>query len=362
MVAVRRWLAVLVLVVVVFGAAILSRGDIPCDVLESQPACYVALAPGPVEDSLAIVEVDGTPTFPSIGELLLTTISVQDSLGLTTWFQSVTSASTETVPREQVFPAGVDPDELRDRNLAAMADSQLTATIAGLTEVGYDLEGQGARIVLVTEDAVTDELQEGDVIVAVGPDRDAVEDSTDVVGMVQAGSPGDSLQVHVERGGQQETITVELGASPDDPDLAFVGVLLMTEVDLPVDIDIDAGSIGGPSAGMIFALTIVDLLGEDDLTGGEVIAGTGTIDRDGIVGPVGGVRQKVIGATDPRDGQAPATVFLVPRANFEDAQDAQVRRDITVVPVDDLSDAMTALSTLRDGGDPEGSLVLSTGR
>lgn len=358
----RRWIGVLVLVVVVFGAAILSRGDIPCEVLTTQPVCYVALAPGPVEDSLSIVDIDGAETFPSVGELLLTTISVQDSLGLAAWFRSVTSSATETVPREQVFPTGVDRDELRERNLAAMSDSQLTATIAGLTEAGFELTPEGARIVLVTEDAVTDELREDDVIVAVGPDRQPIEDSGQVVEAVQANDPGDRMTFHVERNGEPETLEVTLGSSPDDPDVAFVGVLLMTEIDLPVDIDIDAGSIGGPSAGMIFALTIVDLLGEDDLTGGHVVAGTGTIDREGLVGPVGGVRQKVIGATGRRDGQDPATVFLVPRANLDDARGAPVRRDITVVPVDELSDALAALAVLRDGGEPAGSLLLSAGR
>lgn len=348
--------------VVLFGTAILSRGDIPCEILATQPVCYVALAPGPVEDSLSIVDVDGAQTFPSMGELLLTTISVQDSLGLATWFQSVTSSSTETVPREQVFPTGIDRDELRERNLAAMSDSQLTATIAGLTEAGFELTPEGARIVLVTEDAVTDDLREDDVIVAVGEERRPIEDSGQVVEAVQANAPGDQMTFHIERAGQAQTVEVTLGGSPDDPDAAFVGVLLMTEIDLPVDIDIDAGSIGGPSAGMIFALTIVDLLGEDDLTGGQVVAGTGTIDREGLVGPVGGVRQKVVGATDRRDGQDPATVFLVPRSNLDDARGAPVRRDITVVPVDELTDALTALAVLRDGGEPDGALVLSAGR
>lgn len=357
----RRWVALFALLVVVFGAAVLSRGDIPCGVLETQPACYVALAPGPVEDSLSIVDVEGAATFPSVGELLLTTISVRDQLGLTTWFQSVTSAATDTVPRDEVYPTGIDRDELRERNLAAMADSQLTATIAGLTEAGYQLDSEGARIAFVTEDAVTDELVEGDVIVAIGPDRTPVEDSAAVVEIVQDHEPGDDLAFHLERDGQQETVEVTLGASPDDPEVGFVGVLLLTEVDLPVEIDIDAGSIGGPSAGMIFALTIVDLLGEEDLTGGHVVAGTGTIDRGGTVGPVGGVRQKVVAATDRRDEQPAATVFLVPRDNLDDARGAPVQGDVTLVPIDDLSGALDALATLRDGGQPDGSLLLSAG-
>ncbi len=356
----RRWIGIIVVLVLVVGGIVLSRGDVPCDVLESQPACYVAMSPGPTSDTLSIVDVEGADTYTSLGEMLLTTISVQDGLNLSSWFQAVTSSSIDTVPRDQVYPTGVDRDEIRERNAAAMADSQLTATIAALDTAGYDLEGEGARVVMVAEDAVTDELEEDDLIIAVQGDRE-VNDSTDVVEAVRENQPGDPFSLTLLRDGEELTVEVELGSSPDDDEIAYVGILLTTEIDMPVDVVIDAGTVGGPSGGLIFALSIIDVLGEDDLTDGQVIAGTGTVLRDGTVGSVGGVRQKVVGATERPGGAEPATVFLVPRANLDEALDAPVRRDITIVPVDDLADAVEALEDLRDGREPAEATVLSAG-
>ncbi len=350
----------LVVLLVTAGIA-MSRGDVPCEVLERQPACYVALSPGPTSDTLQIVEIVGAQTYPSLGELLLTTISVEDGLTFTSWFRAVTAASVDTVPREQVYPSGVDREDIRERNAAAMADSQLTATIAALNAAGYELEGEGARVVMIADDAVTDEIHEGDVIVAV-EDGQPVRDSTDVVEAVQANAPGDPFRLHVERDGEPVTVEVALGAAPDDPDRAYIGILLTTEIEIPVEVEIDAGSIGGPSGGLIFALTIVDILAEEDLTGGAVIAGTGTVDRDGNVGSVGGVRQKVVGATERRGGEPPASVFLVPRGNLDDALDAPVRRGVTIVPVDDLTGALDALTDLREGREPAEAMRLSAAR
>lgn len=354
----RRWIGVFAVLVVIVAGAIFVRGDVPCEVLERQPSCYVALSPGPTSDTLEIVDVQGAETFTPSGELLLTTISVQDGLSLTSWARAVASAAIETVPREEVYPTGINQDEIRERNAAAMADSQLTATIAALTAAGYELEGEGARVVMVAEDAVTDALHEDDLIVAVEDDR-PVTDSTDVVEAVQAKAPGDPFLVHVERDGEEVTVEVELGSAPDDDERAYIGILLTTEIDMPVDVDIDAGSIGGPSGGLVFSLSIIDTLTQEDLTGGEVVAGTGTVNRDGEVGSVGGVRQKVIGATERRDGEPPATVFLVPRANLEDAMAAPVRRDVTIIPVDDLDGALDVLADLREGREPAEAMVLS---
>ncbi len=356
----RRWVGIFVVLLVVVSGIVLSRGDIPCDVLETQPACYVALSPGPTSDTLGILEVEGAETFTPVGEMLLTTISVQDGLSLTDWARSVTSSAIETVPREEVYPTGVDREEIRERNAAAMADSQLTATIAALTAAGYELEGEGARIVMIAEDAVTDELFEDDLIVAVEDDQ-PISDSTDVVEAVQANEPGDLFSVHLLRDGERMTVEVELGSAPDDDERAYIGILLTTEIDMPVDILIDAGSIGGPSGGLVFALSIIDTLSREDLTGGEVIAGTGTVSRDGEIGSVGGVRQKVVGATQRRGGDPPATVFLVPRSNLDDALAAPVRSDVTIVPIDDLDGALEALSELREGREPAEAMVLSGG-
>lgn len=356
----RRWIGIFVVVALVGAAIMLSRGTVPCEVLETQPACYVAMAPGPTSDTLSKVDVEGAETFPSSGEMLLTTISVQDGLNLSSWFQAVTSSVIDTVPREQVYPSGIDAEEIRERNAAAMADSQLTATIAALDAAGYELRGEGARVVLLTEDAVTDQLQPDDVIIEVQDGR-TVLDSTDVVEAVREHEPGETFSITLLRDHEQLTIDVELGASPDNPEEAYVGVLLTTEIEMPVDVVIDAGTVGGPSGGLIFALSIIDLLNEEDLTGGQVIAGTGTVLRDGTVGSVGGVTQKVVGAVQRRSGEEPASVFFVPRDNLDEALEAPVPRDITIIPVDDLAQAVDALEQLRQGHEPAEAMVLSAG-
>jgi Lon-like protease len=354
---VRRWLVAAVLLALVGSAIAYARGDVPCEVLALQPACEVALRPGPAEDSLALIEVAGAPSYPSSGELRLTTVAVDDDLDLQEWLRARSSDAVEAVPRSTVFPPGADREEVAEQNAVLMADSQLTATVVALEALGYELDERGARVAAIASDAVTDGFTEGDVIVAV--DDDPVADSAAVVAAVQARDPGERLtfEVVAPEGGRRE-VSVDLGGSPDDPSRAYVGVLLTTDLDLPVDIRIDAGVIGGPSAGLMFALSIVDLLGEDDLTGGAVVAGTGTVARDGGVGPVGGVRQKLIGATVGGD-DGPAEVFLVPRANLGDTRGAPVANDVVVVPVDTLDDALAVLGDLRDGREPSDAVTLA---
>jgi Lon-like protease len=355
---VRRWFAALAVLALLAGGVALLRGDVPCEVVATQPACDVALRPGPTENALALVDISGARAYPSAGELQLTTVAVDDDLDLREWLRVRTSDTVEAVPRSTIYPPGSDRDEVAEQNAALMADSQLTATIVALEELGYELEGRGALVAAVTTDAVTDELAPGDVIVAV--DGEPVAENGDVVAAVRSRDPGDRIVLDVAHpdGGRRE-VAVDLGASPDDPAAAYVGILLTTDLDLPVDIAIDAGVIGGPSAGLLFALSIVDLLGEDDLTGGAVIAGTGTVARDGTVGPVGGVRQKLIGATLTREDGRPADVFLVPRGNLEEARATPVTRDMLVVPVDTLADALDAMTDLRRGRRPSEALTLA---
>mgnify|MGYP000260834038 CR=1 FL=1 len=150
-----------------------------------------------------------------------------------------------------------------------------------------------------------------------------------------------------------------LGENPEDPTRPFLGLLLITRIDVPLDIQIDAGRIGGPSAGLMFALSIVDLLSPEDLTGGMVVAGTGEIGLDGRVGPIGGIQQKIPGAVQREDGAPPAEVFLVPRDNFDEARGAVPGQPITLVPVDTLDDAVQALAVLREGGRPDGAVELA---
>jgi Lon-like protease len=353
---VRRWIVVPLILAVLAGAAI-GRGLVPCGVLATQPACDVALRPGPSEDTLRLVSVTGAPSYASAGQLLLTTVAVQDGLDLREWLAARTSRIVDAVPREVVYPPGSDRDDVAEYNAALMADSQLTATVAALRALGYDLQGEGARVVAVLEDAVTDELAVGDLIIAV--DGEPVTDSGEVVQQVRARRPGEQLVLGVQGpGGVVRDVAVTLGASPEAPEVPFVGVLLTTQLDLPVDVRIEAGAIGGPSAGLMFALSIVDLLGPEDLTGGAIIAGTGTLDADGVVGAVGGIRQKLAGALDGAGERRSAQVFLVPRGNLEEARTVVVDRDVLLVPVSTLAEALRALEAVRAGGDPRGAVAL----
>lgn len=357
----RRWFLAVAVLSLLAGSIALLRGDVPCGVVATQPACDVALRPGPTENALALVDISGARAYPSSGELQLTTVAVDDDLDLREWLRVRTSDTVEAVPRSTIYPPGSDRDEVAEQNAALMADSQLTATIVALEELGYDLEGRGALVAAVTNDAVTDELQQGDVIIAV--DGEPVAENGDVVAAVRSRQAGDRIVLDVvDPDGDRREVAVELGASPDDPGAAYVGILLTTDLDLPVDVVIDAGVIGGPSAGLLFALSIVDLLGEEDLTGGAVIAGTGTVARDGTVGPVGGVRQKLVGATVTHDDGRPADVFLVPRDNLDEARGTPVGRDVLLVPVDTLGDALAALDELRDGREPSEGLTLAAQR
>lgn len=352
----RRLLVALLLVGL---GAFVVRGGVPCEAVELQPGCYIALKPGPTEDATALVDVGDASAFSSAGQLLLTTVAVEEELGFGDWARAALSASVETVPRTVLFPAGADREEVSRQNAAMMVDSQLTATVAALRRAGYqvDEEFDGARIQEVLSTSAEEALEVGDVIVAV--DGEPTSDSGEVVDAIQVREPGDEVALRLRRDGEEHDVDVELGPAPDDPQRPFLGVMLTSHLDLPVDITIDAGIIGGPSAGLMFALSILDLLEPEDLTGGAVIAGTGTLDVDGTVGAVGGVRQKVVAAAEADQGQRAASVFLVPSGNLEQVDDLAVSGNLLVVPVETLDDALEAVADVREGRDPQGALALS---
>ncbi|MEX2548636.1 MAG: PDZ domain-containing protein [Nitriliruptoraceae bacterium] len=355
----RRILLAITVAGLLAGGVLLARGDVPCDLLAAQPSCEVALQPGPTEDTFDLISLDEVETFrPAAGSLRLTTVAVADDLTFGEWLAARTSSVIEAVPREQIYPPGFDREEVSDLNAIAMQDSQLTAIIVALENLGYELDGEGALVAGIQDDAVTDRFAVGDVIVAI--DGEPVRESSDVVELVQDRRPGSTVTFELRGdGGRSRTFDVELGSAPDDPDRAYVGVLVTTEMDLPVDVTVDAGSIGGPSAGLVFALSIIELLEPGDLIGDRVIAGTGQLERDGSVTAVGGVPQKLAGAADPADGSPRAEVFLVPRGNLEQARGATVANDLLVVPVDSLEEALAALDALRHGEEPEEVLRLA---
>ena len=246
----------------------------------------------------------------------------------------------DLLPEHVINPEGVSDTQRRRSSLNEMSRSQLIAITVALRQLGreVDIEAVGAEVVLVQPDAPADgELEVGDVIVAA--QGDDVTSTSDLQRAMSDLVPGDEASLTVERGeGEQIELMLATRASDQDPERAVVGVQVQDAEDFrfPVDIEIDAGSIGGPSAGLAFALDIVDELG-DDVDGGRTIVATGELTLEGDVLPIGGVKQKVIGAR-----RAGADVFLVPDRNAADARAAA--DGLEIVAVSDFDEALSALA------------------
>jgi Lon-like protease len=245
----------------------------------------------------------------------------------------------ELLPEHVINPEGVSDTQRRRSSLNEMSRSQLVAITVALRQLGreVDVEAVGAEVVLVQPDAPADgELEVGDVIVEA--DGEPVQTREDVTVAMRDVEPGDEVTFGVERGDEQLELTLPTRASNSEPRRAVVGILIESAEDFefPVDIQIDAGSIGGPSAGLAFALDIVDELG-DDVDGGRTIVATGALDLEGDVLPIGGVKQKVIGAR-----KAGADVFLVPDGNAADAREAA--EGVEIVAVTDFDEALSVLA------------------
>ena len=246
------------------------------------------------------------------------------------------------LPERILNPVGVSDRQRRRSSLNAMSRSQLVAITVALDELGREVTvtPAGAEVTLVVPDSPADGvLRVGDVIVEANGEEIGTTD--DLQGAFADVEPGQSVELTVDREEKATDLVVGTRAAADDPDRAVMGVQVENaeEFEFPLDIEIDAGGIGGPSAGLAFALDIVDELGDEDLSRDRTIVATGELDLEGNVLPIGGVTQKAIGARD-----AGADIFLVPDANFEEARDAV--DDLRVVPVSTFAEA---LEILREG-------------
>ena len=177
------------------------------------------------------------------------------------------------------------------------------------------------------------------------PTAPTVADAEALREIVNAGD-GDPIEVAIERGGVAQTVTVTpVQTEVDGETVWLMGITLLSDFDFPIDVTIQLNNVGGPSAGMMFALGIIDTLTPGNLNGGEKVAGTGTIAADGTVGPIGGIRQKLWGAKD-----AGADWFLAPESNCDEVV-GHVPDGLRVFAVEDLDDSLAVLDAIRDGGD-----------
>ena len=311
------------------------------------PVPYVTESPGPTVNVLGasggkpIISVQGHKAYKTEGDLRLTTVSVTNpthriGLGeaLSAWFDGARAV----YPRDVIYPPEQSVQDVQTQSAVDMVSSQDLAIAAALHELGYTLPLR-VEIVDVTKGAPADgRLRTHDRIVSVDGTR--ITDVSQVSKALQSAGVGKPTTFVVRRGGRTKKVTVTPKASPDNAKKAVVGVQIQPGYDFPFDVSVRLGEdIGGPSAGLIFALGVYDTLTPGSLTGGTDIAGTGTITAEGRVGPIGGIQQKIVAAAD-----AGAKIFLVPPANCDSALHADVTKDdILLVKAATLKSAVGSL-------------------
>ncbi len=305
------------------------------------PVPMVALGPGPTYntldavDDVPVVQVDGLTTYPTSGHLNMTTIAVSDQLTMFAALGSWASGYRQVVPRSTIYPPEKSDEQVQQDNSAQFAVSESNAEVAalGLLQVP-------TRVVVgeLTENSPAGPaLRVGDEIVAVAGRQ--VDSPVAVAEALVDTVPGQPVPVTYRRDGREASAEVVLGASPDRPQ-GLLGVRPGIEP-LGGDITISLGDVGGPSAGLMFALAVVDKLTPGELTGGRFVAGTGTITQDGRIGPIGGIPFKMAAAA-----AAGASAFLVPADNCAEAA-ATAPDELRLVRVATLAEAVAGLDALR---------------
>ncbi|HWD47534.1 MAG TPA: PDZ domain-containing protein [Actinomycetota bacterium] len=295
----------------------------------------VALSPGPMEDVLARLKVEGSRVYHSEGKLYLTSVGVDDNVRFYEALLDMANRDVELVPRAQLYPDEQDSSEIDRENAALMDRSKETATVVALREVGYDIEPSGVEVTQVVSGAPADgKLRPGDRIAQV--DGRAVDSTEEVRKAITRHEVGERVRFRVDRDKDEQAVAVTTQEVDGEP---RVGILLRDLFpELPVKVTIETeNNIGGPSAGLMFTLSIIDKLTAEDLTAGRRIAGTGAIDLDGGVGAVGGVAEKLI-AVD-RQG---VDTFLIPAENCASVR-GRVPAGLRLVKVSTISEALRFL-------------------
>lgn len=299
---------------------------------------YLAYSAGPVSDAADTVVAHEVDFFPPEGELLMLTVVTQD-VNIFEAFIAGVDPTIDLVRKQAVRRAGESDEEYRNRVLQQMDDSNFRSIAVALDYLGHELVPTEVVINDIVDGVPAAALLElGDTIVSVN--GVTIATLGDVAPALERNEVGDIVEITVERDGDLVELDVELAERDDEPGVPMVGIVLGELSEAPFPIDIQAGDVGGPSAGMMHTIAIIDALTEGELTKGHIVAGTGTIDLDGSVGSIGGVRQKVVGAE-----AAGAEFILVPSGNYESALTAQ-RESIEIIPVATLTEAIEFLEGL----------------
>ncbi|MDR6435766.1 PDZ domain-containing protein [Paenarthrobacter nicotinovorans] len=317
------------------------------------PVPYVIESAGPTFNTLGkdgdkpVITISGRESFPANGNLDLTTVVLtggpKTPATIFDVFRAWLDSSKAIYPEELIYPKGTTAEQTVQEGEIAMETSQENAFAAALRELDIPFEQRLNVAGLSEASPAAGKIQEGDLLKSI---NGKVITSMSVIQAELAAGAGAPAVVVVERKGAAVTETIT--PTRNSADRYVLGVLLASDFTFPFDVSISLENVGGPSAGMMFALGIIDNLTPGDLTGGKHVAGTGTITADGAVGPIGGIAQKMIGAR-----QQGATMFLAPAANCSDVV-GHVPDGLQVVKVETLADANSAVERLGSGEDTAG--------
>ncbi len=309
---------------------------------------YVVMKPGPISNTLGqlsgkdLITVSGAKTYPTQGALDFTTVRVAGGPGyrVTIWdvLRGKLDPTEEVVDEQLYFPKGVTDKQVEEESTAEMVDSQQEAIAVAIKATGQKVTTH-TLIAQVAKDAPSAALlKAGDEVLAV--DGTSVDGPDTIRKVISTHKAGDTVTLKLLRDGRTIEVPVKTRASDGR---VTVGVFLGVKFQFPFDVKIDAGNVGGPSAGTMFALGVYDRLTPGALTGGKKIAGTGTIDATGTVGPIGGIRQKLVGA---RDGGA--KFFLAPADNCNEVV-GHVPDGLTVVRIGTFDEARKSVEAIAAG-------------
>jgi PDZ domain-containing protein len=308
---------------------------------------YVAIGPGPTYDTLGdtggapVIQISGQQTYPTAGELRMTTVSLNDQITLFGALGLWASGRYALAPREEYFKPGESDEQVQQENVKEFQDSQSNAEVAALRHLGFPIKVLVQEV--VAGSPADHVLAAGDRLLNVNGKQISQED--DVRTALAGTRAGQTIPITFQHGTDApRTSSMALTANPDSKQSqGFMGLQPIDRADVPFDVKVSLQDVGGPSAGLMFALAIVDRLTPGEMVAGEHIAGTGEIDEKGNIGPIGGISFKVVGAHD-----AGATVFLTPESNCAEAA-AAAPSGLKLVKVNSLDTALTALDDLKTG-------------
>ncbi len=325
---------------------------------------YSEMSPGPTVNTLGdhdgepVLQISGRKTYATTGHLNMTTVRVTSAdyrMNLVEAVYGWLAHDNKIVPHDTLYPDGKTEEQSTQENAEEFSQSQESAKVAALKELNIPVKSWVIVSTVVKGSPAEGRLHAGDVIKKV--DGTAVKAPDDVAKLVTRHKPGEKVvftvvpfkeQAAAEKANRTATetqdVTITTAKSADrGAARAIVGISAGTDHTFPFDIDIKLADVGGPSAGLMFALGIVDKLTPDNLTGGKFVAGTGTIDDGGTVGPIGGIEMKTVGAREKG-----AQYFLTPKDNCAAAA-KDTPEGLTLVKVNTIDDAMSALKDIRSG-------------